>query len=271
MPKGEGTSMKKAGLLLALSIVSLLLKPLDTAATATSYSGDATVQFTGKHPKQVMDPENPGNPADPGDSPSTDRQLRFDFVPQINFGEAEISDTDQTYYGHAQLFKDDTGARGNFIQVSDFRDKSTGWALQIKQETQFQNRSAKNQKLKGAVLSFDQSWSNSLNDPATAPTVSKEVIRLLNIGETYNLAEAKPQKGEGTWSIIFGASVSNDKNRADTLRPKLDEKNNPILDPAFNNQPIYENQAVSLFIPAKGAKEPGNYQTVLTWILSELP
>jgi hypothetical protein len=261
----------KKNVLFVLLFSYLFLIPLNVEAKATSFSGDATVEFTGKHPKQVVDPEHPGKPADPGESPNTDRQLRIDFVPQIKFGEVEISDTDQTYYGHAQLFKDDTGARGNFIQVSDFRNDSAGWLLQVKQETQFQDISAKKQELKGSVLSFDQSWSNSLNDPATAPTVSKEVIRLLNIGEVYNLAEAKPHMGEGTWSIIFGASVSNDKNRPDTLKPKLDEQNKPIVDPAFNEQPIYENQAVSLFIPGNTTKKPGNYQTVLTWILSELP
>lgn len=263
--------MKKKRFSSFLLLLALFLNPVSVKADATNYSGEGTIEFNGKHPLQVMDPERPEIPADPGESPKTDNLLRFDFVPQINFWKATISDQDQTYYGNAQLFKDETGARGNFVQVSDFRNDSSGWTLQLKQETQFQNHSAKTKELKGAVLSFDQSWANSMNDPATAPTVSKEVIRLLNIGEVYNLAEAKPTTGDGTWAIIFGASVNNDKKRADTLKPKLDEQNNPMTDPTFNNQPIYENKAISLFVPGKAAKEPGNYQTVLTWILSELP
>lgn len=262
--------MKKERLVSSLLLFALFASPSIAKADAPNFSGDGTIEFNGKHPLQVMDPEHPEKPVDAGVSPNTDRLLRVDFVPQINFWEAEISDTDQTYYGNAQLFKDDTGARGNFIQVSDFRNDSPGWTLQLKQETQLQN-SANGQKLNGAVLSFDQSWANSINDPETAPKVSKEVIRLLNIGESYNLAEAKPNMGEGTWAIIFGASVTNDKKRADTLKPKLDEQNNPVVDPAFNNQPIYENQAISLFVPGKATKKPGNYQTVLTWIISELP
>ncbi|OJG68413.1 hypothetical protein RV09_GL001660 [Enterococcus moraviensis] len=251
-------------------LLAVFTSPLIAKADVTNYSDKGTIEFYGKHPVQVMDPERPGTPADPGESPKTNNLLRFDFVPQIDFGEAKMSNQDQTYYGNAQLFKDDTGARGNFIQVSDFRNDSPGWTLQLKQETQFQNIE-KGKELKGTVLSFDQSWANSINDPAMAPTVSKEVIRLLNIGEVYNLAEAKPTMGDGTWAIIFGASVNNDKKRPDTLKPKLDEQNNAIVDPRFNNQPIYENQAISLFVPGKAAKEPGNYQTVLTWILSELP
>ncbi|MBM7690253.1 hypothetical protein BCR24_05215 [Enterococcus ureilyticus] len=249
----------------------LLMTPVTSQAEESNYSGEGTIRFSGKQPLQVMDPEHPEKPADPGGSPHTDNLLRIDFVPKITFSDATMSEQDQTYYGNAQLFNDDTGARGNFIQVSDFRNDSQGWTLQLKQETQFQNQSAKSKELKGAVLSFDKSWANSINDQTTAPTVSKEVIRLSNIGEVYNLAEAKPKKGEGTWAIAFGASVTNTNQQADTLRPKLDEKNNPIVDPAFNNQPIYENQAISLFVPGKTEKEPGNYQTVLTWILSELP
>lgn len=250
---------------------ALVQKIMKAEAEASNYSGDATIKFEGEPNKQVMDPERPAETADPGDSPSTDHLLRIDFAPQINFWEADISDEDQLYYGNAQLFKDDTGPRGNFVQVSDFREKNTGWTLQLKQETQLQNKSIKKKELKGAVLSFDRSWVNSINAPETGPTVSKEVIRLMNIGEAYNLAEAKPTMGGGTWSIIFGASINNEKKQANTLKPRLNEENEPVLDSAFNNQPMYENQAVSLFIPGKTEKETGNYQTVLTWILSELP
>lgn len=255
-------------ILLASSVV---LTDMVARAEANDFSGSGHVQFEGKHPKQINDPERPGKAVDPSESPSTEQNLRFDFVPNLNFGEAIISKEDQTFYGNAQLFKDDTGPRGNFIQVSDFRDKSTGWLLQLKQETQLRDTKDPAKELKGAVLSFDHSWTNSLNDPKTSPTVSKEVIRILNVGELYNLAEAKPNNGEGTWSISFGASIDNDKQQQDTLQPRLNPEGNVLTDPQFNDQPIYENKAVSLFIPGKANAEPGNYQTVLTWILSELP
>ncbi|MFD2305179.1 WxL domain-containing protein [Enterococcus termitis] len=263
--------MKKRLMLIcsfSLALFFLNESPLKVSAD-DEYSGTGNICFEGKPDRQIVDPEHPEVVADPGESPSTDRALRIDFVPKLIFQRAKISDQDQMYYVNAQLFKDSTGPRGNFIQVSDFREKNTGWLLQVKQNVQFKNEHGK--ELKGAMLSLDQSWANSMMDQATAPVVSKEVIKLMNIGETYNLAEAKPDKGVGTWSIIFGASVNNSQKRTDTLKPKLDEKGLPVHDPIFNNQPIYENQAVSLFVPGKPSKQPGNYQTVLTWILSELP
>lgn len=257
-----------------ISLVSILLT-LSLGGTAQaneeSYTGNGTIRFEGRVETQVMDPENPTQVVDPGYSPKTEGNLRFDYVPQLNFYQAKISAEDTLYYSNAQLFKNDVGARGNFIQISDYRENKSGWTLQLKQETQFINSEAKKHKeLSGAVLSFDKSWTNSANDFATAPTVSKEVIRLSNIGELYNLAVAKPNEGEGTWSIVFGSSATK-KWQKETVKPRMIDGNTPILDPNFGNQPMYENQAVTLSVPGKTKKEPGSYQSVLTWILSELP
>ncbi|MBO0471756.1 WxL domain-containing protein [Enterococcus sp. DIV0242_7C1] len=265
MKKEINVFLGLAGLLLSVGLTS------SAYADESSYSGNGNIRFEGKVQTQVMDPENPTQVADPGDSPKTNGNLRFDFVPQLNFYQAKISAKDKVYYSNAQLFKNDIGARGNFLQISDYRENKSGWTLQLKQETQFTNSAAKKHKeLNGAVLSFDQSWTNSAVDFSSAPTVSKEVIQISNIGELYNLAEAKQNEGEGTWSIIFGSSTSNEQH-AETLKPRMNHQNQPILDPNFGNQPMYENQAVTLSVPGKTQKESGNYQTVLTWILSELP
>lgn len=253
-----------------MAIFLLPALPTTTFAESTSLDGEGTIGFNGKYPKATYDPEHPDQVADPGPSPTTDGALRFDFVPQLNFWTNAISDEDQSYYANAQLFKDNTGVRGNFAQISDYREQKSGWQLQIRQETQFMNTATK-QELKGAVISLDKSWANSITSKDQAPLVSKEVIRLDNIGETYNLASAEIGKGTGNWSIIFGASIENDQNQKDTLTPRLDKEGNPLLDPDFSNKPIYENKAVSLNVPGKTTKEPGNYQTVITWILSELP
>ncbi|MBO0421310.1 WxL domain-containing protein [Enterococcus plantarum] len=264
--------MKKETLIcsVTLTLFMLLIQPNATFADAFQSEGEGSIGFSGKYPKATYDPEHPEQLADPGPSPTTDGALRFDFVPQLNFWTNAISDTDQSYYANAQLFKDDTGVRGNFIQLSDYREQKSGWQLQLRQETQFKN-TATEKELKGAVISLDKSWANSTTSKDQVPLVSKEVIHLDSIGETYNLANAEIGKGSGSWSIIFGASIDNDQNQKDTLIPRLDEKGNPLLDPDFGNKPIFENTAVSLNVPGKTKKEPGNYQTVITWILSELP
>ena len=254
--------------LLASLTVSIDLK-LATAEEA--YSKDATVTFDVKNVKEIYDPEYPEKIVDPGTSASVGEHLRIDFVPQLNFSQQMISLDDQTYQANAQLFHCNTGPRGNFIQVSDYRGTAGGWTLQLRQEAQFNNDRADHQELKGAVLSFDKSWANSLRDKKEAPIVSKEIIRIENIGQTYQLAEAKKGTGESTWSIEFGASIENEDGHENTLSPRMNDKGDPILSADYNNQPEYQNSAVTLFVPGKTMKDPVSYQTVLTWILSELP
>ncbi|WP_375270020.1 WxL domain-containing protein [Enterococcus sp. DIV0212c] len=259
-----------------LQVVAMIMffsfmQPISVNAEPRSPSESGKIKFNGEYPKGVVDPEHPDKEVNPGPSPTTEGSLRFDFVPQLNFWSNVISEKDQVYYANAQLFLDGTGARGNFVQLSDYREKGSGWSLQVRQETQLTNESAQNKELKGSVISLDQSWTNSINSASYAPNVSKEVIHINNIGETYDLAQAKPGTGEGTWSIIFGASIDNGQGRKDTLSPRIDQHGQPFLDPGFNNQPIYQNNAVSLSIPGKTKKDPVHYQTMLTWILSELP
>ncbi len=257
-------------LLLSIGLTAGLL-PDCSYAVEDNTEGNAAIELTEIPDEEgIRDPENPGTIVDPGPSPSTEGRLRIDFVPQLNFGKYAITNKDMTYPVNAQLFKDGTKPRGNFVQVSDYRGGQQGWTLQVRQESQFRNETAKNPELNGAVISFDKSWVNSTRDQSEAPIVSKEIIRLSNIGETYNLAEAKQGTGFGTWSISFGASADNKNSIASTLSPRL-LKDEPVLDAAFGNQQVYENSAVTLSIPGATKRDPVPYSTVLTWIIAELP
>ncbi|MBL1224894.1 WxL domain-containing protein [Enterococcus sp. BWR-S5] len=244
-------------------------------AESNSANNKATVEFSNTDTEidDIRDPENPDVSVDPGESPSTSGPLRIDFVPQLNFHVNAISNKDVSYPVNAQLFLDGkTEARGNFVQISDYRKSAKGWTLQLRQESQFSNFDTKNSVLNGAVLSFDKSWTNSVNkDTIASPLVSKEIIRLEHVGETYNLATAETGGGLGTWSISFGASAANPAELSSTLTPKNGKDGNPILDAVFNNQQVHENSAIRLSIPGKTEKDPVNYTTVLTWILAELP
>ncbi|MEI5990141.1 WxL domain-containing protein [Enterococcus crotali] len=217
------------------------------------------------------DPENPGTSVDPGPSPSTTGDLRIDFVPQLNFSANRISDKAMSLPVNAQLFHDDTTARGNFVQITDERSEALGWTLQLRQEMQFQNMDTANNELKGAFLSFDKSWANSVSNLDKAPVVSKEIIEVNNIGETHTLAKAKSGNGLGTWSISFGASENNPLQLENTLTPRVDEKGEPVLNADFGNQQVYQNNAITLNIPTATKIDAVEYTTVITWILSELP
>lgn len=259
------------GALVCLSLGGLAFPVVGQAETSIQ-TGGGHIEFTGETGDGlVKDPENPGTTVDPGDSPKTTGPLRIEFVPTLNFHANRITKKDAVYPVNAQLFHDGTSARGNFIQISDYRGEAKGWTLQLRQETQFQNTSTANRQLDGAVLSFDKSWVNSTQPDNLAPTVSKEVIRLDNIGDTYNLAEATEGTGSGTWAISFGASAENPKGVTNTLTPKVDTTGEAVLDENFGNQQIYENSAITLSIPGATKIDPVTYSTVLTWILAELP
>ncbi|WP_086350635.1 WxL domain-containing protein [Candidatus Enterococcus clewellii] len=256
--------------LLALVFLGVIYSET-TAYADPNVTNGGTVEFEGDYGKGVRDPENPGTIVDPGPSPSMDSPLRIEFVPQLGFGQNKITKGDRLYEANAQLFFGDTEARGNFIQVSDYRGTGAGWTLQVRQTTQFENPNTLNNKLKGAVISFDKSWVNSTWDLSAAPSVSKDVIRIDNIGDTYTLAEASAGNGQGTWLITFGASGENTSNQTNTLSPRLSPSGKQILDTSFENKPIYKNSAVTLSIPEATKIDPVPYTTVLTWILSELP
>ncbi|MGM0125942.1 hypothetical protein IGI37_003343 [Enterococcus sp. AZ194] len=227
-----------------------------------------TIDFEGEYPWETKDPENPGKTVDPGESEKAGKSLRIEYVPSFDFNQQVISSKDMLYPVKAQLFHDDTPARANYVQVSDYRGTGKGWTLQLAQDYQFRNPEDQNTILNGAVISLNHSWANSAETGTGAPTVQKDVIEM-NPGTTYNLAEAKPGSGEGTWFISFGASETNDFSKKNTLEKMLVD-GKAVTDPVYK-QDVYVNNAVSLLVPGKTEKRAVPYQTVLTWTLSELP
>lgn len=240
-------------------------------ASANGLSGTGEIEFDRLDEKiAVKDPETIED-VDPGVIAKTEGSLRIDFAPQLIFETGEISNQSTSYSAQAQLFRGVKKGKGNFIQVSDYRGVPTGWSLQVRQETQFQHDKQADSQLKGAVISFDKAWLNSTLGKELAPKVSKDIIQMNNIGETYPLAEAEFDHGVGTWSVIFGASDENKNGQDNTIHPLNDKNGQPIIDSVFKNQQIYINDAINLTIPGATKKIPGTYSTVLTWIIAELP
>ncbi|WP_025873645.1 WxL domain-containing protein [Enterococcus crotali] len=252
-------------------ISTFALNSINASAESESLSGPGKIKFSGEYPQDIVDPEKPGEIVDPGETPQLKGDLRIDFVPKLDFYQNKISDKDEIYYGNAQNFFGATKPRGNFVQVTDLRQKPTGWTLQLRQEMQFTNKDTEHSEIKGAMLSLDKSWVNSTKDLSNAPQLSKEIINIDNVGASYNLAQANTGQGGGTWTISFGASVENQSNQKNTLEPRLDKNGQAVLDPVFDNKPIYLNKAVSLSIPGTTIVDPVPYTTVLTWVLAELP
>ncbi|WP_314062817.1 WxL domain-containing protein [uncultured Vagococcus sp.] len=251
-------------------VAFLAFVPLMRVTAETQTTGKGTVTFHSSDSETPpIDPEKPGEVVEPsGPIVKTEGPLRLDLVPKFTFGPQAISTKDQMYYADAQLFKSDTPARANYAQVTDNRGTVAGWELTVKQETQFSNSAAKNNELKGAVLSLDKQWANSTIGQQFQPTIMKDAIEINQIGASYPIATAERGKGNGTWAIQFGSSGETDGND-NTLTPILNADGSALTDP-LTKKPMFKNQAISLFVPGKTLKDPVKYTTVLTWTIAEL-
>ncbi|MFW7431149.1 WxL domain-containing protein [Vagococcus carniphilus] len=238
--------------LLSLVIGGQVLAAED--AKEMNQKGKVTVKSSAT--TEVVDPEKPEETEDPEEpGPSTKGDLRIDYVSPIDFGKVKLTDSNRKYTALATKIGKTTRTRGNFIQISDYREKSTGWSLQVKQETQF--KTPNHDELTGAVLSLDKGWANSTSTSG-APAVTRDTLAINNIGEAYDVARATPDSGSGVWSIIFGASKDNDDNQQETVSKGKGDSN-------------IRNSAVSITIPDSTKVVPKEYQTKITWILAETP
>lgn len=246
-------------------MLGILFCPSVAAESGFSTNGDVTVKASDK--TDPLDPENPLNPVDPGESPSTEGDLRIDFVSAVNFAETKITKTDRHYDSLAQLFFDETSARGAYVQVTDLRQGIPGWSLQLKQTTQFKNGDSL--ELNGARLSFDKGWANS-GGTGTAPSVFRDTISIDEIGSSYQVASAEKGAGNGTWMLSFGASATNNNNQESSLKALTGQDGKAMIDSVYQKQ-AYSNSAITLSVPDKTTILPGDYQTELSWILQATP
>lgn len=261
----------KVSLVLLLS-VAVAGSSEQSYASQTEHDGGGSVSVTGSETTKPVDPEKPGEETDPGEGPSTKGDLRIDFVSALNFGSAEITETNRKFDSLAQLFHSETAARGYYIQVSDYRSEASGWTLTLSQDTQFSSsiiQDLENQSLEGAVLSFDNGWANSSGNSGT-PTVSRDTLGLNEMGTAYTVATAGDQQGKGVWTIAFGASEENTSNQENTLSALNDANGNAVIDSTYN-KPAYSNSAVFLTVPDAAKIYPVQYTTSLTWTLEAGP
>ncbi|MHC5372735.1 WxL domain-containing protein [Enterococcus sp. LJL120] len=229
-------------------------------------SGEVTVTDVGT--TTPVDPENPQIDADPGEGPATSGALRIDFVSQLRFGQQQLADNKVEFLSLAQLFYSQTNARGYYVQLSDRREVSSGWELQVSQNKQFfsESRQLENaEELSGATLSFDKGWANSAGD-SPAPQITRDTIAMKELQTAYTVAIAEKNQVAGVWVIQFGASNENHNEQPNTLTPLVDERGEAVIDELFN-KPAYSNSAIKLTIPKKTEIKPLEYQTSLTWML----
>lgn len=261
--------MKSRLFLLSLALTPLIVgSTVVNAADAKVAPGRANVKVESSDTTNVVDPEDPDVTTDPTTEVSTKGNLRFDHLPSIDFGEVKIAKSNRTFNALAETIKQ--GSRASFIQITDYREKSTGWVVQVKQDYQF--KTVDNDELKGAVLSVDKGWANSTSS-SPAPTVTRNTLSLTNIGQVYEVARAAPGQGRGIWSISFGSSGDNDDGQSSTLsdtalKKKTAGEAKSTIEKKTNQ---LKNSAVTLNIPDGTPIVPKEYQTKFTWIISSTP
>lgn len=259
--------MKKPSIGTILIISTLLLLPSFASVAradngANTFDQKGKVRVTDSGTTEIVDPEEPDKIIDPGPGPSTKGSLRIDYVSPLDFGKVKLTKTKRTYDALAFNIAKTDKVRGSFIQISDFREKGSGWTLQVKQDHQFKTPDF--DELNGAVLSLDKGWANSTSTSG-APTVTRDTLAIENIDSVYDVARSTKDAGGGVWSINFGASKDNDKNQPSTITDqKLTSKKEKV-------ESVWRNSAVRLTIPDSTKVLPKEYETKITWILAEAP
>lgn len=231
-----------------VSAASQSAKTLDQTGTVKVKQSDKTGVLDPEDPEEIVDPTDPG--------PSTVGPLRIDYVAPIDFGTVSLTPTNRTYNILAN--KIGNKFRGNFIQITDLRAKKSGWTLQVKQEQQFQT--TESEELTGSVLSFDKGWANSQMS-SIDPVVKRDTLSIKNIGQVYDVAVATPDISGGTWSIIFGATSTNDDGQPGTIKEEKTSTTHSDI----------RNSAVKLNVPDSTKVLNKQYQTKIRWILSDAP
>lgn len=186
------------------------------------------------------DPNKPGKPNPGGQGP-----LSIDFASSFDFGEQEIVSQDKDYKAKAQLASDTELAEGelptqevpNFVQITDNRGTEAGWTLTVKQEEQFKATKKADKELTGAVITLGNAnfYTHSESEVAVG-----DASLDLTPGKTVKVMAAKENTGAGTQFVQWGTE---------------DEENAA--------------SSVNLFVPGSTTKYTDEYNTILTWELTD--
>ncbi|EDO1366726.1 WxL domain-containing protein [Listeria monocytogenes] len=234
-------TIKKTLIVGLIGISSVTLFAPSAFAITSEGDSKATVKFKAgagvvnpvdpENPTKPIDPLDPSNPTDPGTGNTG--SLTLDYVSSVNFGEQEVSSTEQSY---------SSTSRKPFIQISDRRGTGAGWKVTAT-ATAFQNEDG-TASLSGATLSFKNGETASASTTATTPTAAQTVELPTDGTSIVSVVSAKASEGMGTWiNRWFGATP---------------------------NDTASLNDNVKLTIPA-GSATLGDHEATITWTLSDAP
>ncbi|EAD6939911.1 WxL domain-containing protein [Listeria monocytogenes] len=234
-------TFKKLMIVGLLSISTTTLFSVPASAVTSEGSSNATIKFkagTGvvdpvdpENPTKPLDPLDPSNPTDPGTGNTG--SLTMDYVSSVNFGEQEVSTTEQNY---------SSTSRKPFIQISDRRGTGGGWTVTATASAFKDSQS--NVTLAGSTLSFQNGEAASVSAAANKPTVISKMELPTDGSSIVKVISAKATEGMGTWINRWFGATPNDVSSL--------------------------NDNVQLTIPA-GSASLGDHEATITWTLSDAP
>ncbi|WP_207696225.1 hypothetical protein DOK67_0002043 [Enterococcus sp. DIV0212c] len=197
--------MKKNLVLFSSLVLGVLaVNSFNTEAHAEKLSdgkSTAELQMLAGNENEIRPPAGGEDPTDP-ENPGTGNTglLTIDRVPNITFGEVNISGSDQVEYAMNE---------NPYTQVTDVRGTSAGWTLYARADA---FTSAAKDELKGATLSLNN------NEVVSASTgkaiVAPKGFDVTLTAKNQRVMMADKKAGEGTWMQKWTKAAADEKNKS---------------------------------------------------------
>lgn len=268
--------------LASLGLVSLCVVALGTATVQAANPEAKTnriVKFvedtTSIDPEkpEVVDPKNPEGPAevvdptDEGSGGNGSKAFNINWVSDFKFGEIKIAGSTMKGFAQPSTLNFESGKKSvglaNFLQVTDNTGTNAGWNVKVQGSEFFELNDAGVETattLQGAKLTLSGGHViGSADNTSLAPASSLAVDKSIISAQAVNVFSAATGKGQGTWSLAWGAKSATD----------------PVLKGitvAGETATGKAEAGVELSVPVTAQPKAGkNYRSTLNWVLATTP
>lgn len=231
---------------------------------------------------EVVDPTDPEkepgvvDPGGEGTGGNGTKAFNINWVSNFKFGEIKIAGKSMTAYAQPTTLNwatetggtltptgDKTAGLANFLQVTDNTGSNAGWNVKVSGTPFYELNDAGQEittsQLAGAQINLTEPQVVGLLDSASlAPTTSVTADKDILTG-TNTVLQAAAGKGQGTWSLTWGAQA--DKTTLKGITVASDDTTTGAA-----------TSGVKLTVPVTAQpKANKSYRSNLVWVLSTAP
>lgn len=199
--------------------------------------------------------ENPGGEKPDPEPETVGGALQLNYAPKLLFGTHKISTDDQTYNAQA-VHTTENNDVPLYAKVTDKRGVGTGWSLSVKFDKEFINKDHQDSPLTGAEITLGNGEAIAKNGVVSTTAAESVKLQAGDSATILNASGETGQKGMGTHFIQWGTEEQIKEEATGGV--KGDE-----------NRQVSE--AVTLAVPGNLDKYVGQYETTLTWSLTDTP